>query len=197
MHSKLLGAALFAATVFASPSSAVTVVGSAAVAIVGVSADMDSIGVGTTFTNTNISTVGTAFGDFAPTVGENLTLSSLTASIGSAFNFTSSFGDFAGMVENTESFGTSNDRTVRAFVLGLFTPLGTLSAFAPGPASATFSFTQTGGDSAVSGSFSLASPPETTFGAAVPEPQAWTMLIVGFGLVGFAARRRKNGAVAS
>lgn len=32
--------------------------------------------------------------------------------------------------------------------------------------------------------------------AAVPEPATWAMLIAGFGLVGFAARRRRHGAIA-
>lgn len=32
--------------------------------------------------------------------------------------------------------------------------------------------------------------------AAVPEPATWAMLIMGFGLVGFAARRRRSGAMA-
>ncbi len=32
--------------------------------------------------------------------------------------------------------------------------------------------------------------------AAVPEPATWAMLIMGFGLVGFAARRRRSGIVA-
>ena len=32
---------------------------------------------------------------------------------------------------------------------------------------------------------------------AVPEPASWAMLITGFGMVGFAARRRRNAAVAA
>ncbi len=31
-----------------------------------------------------------------------------------------------------------------------------------------------------------------TFAAAVPEPASWAMMIAGFGMVGFAARRRRN-----
>lgn len=35
-----------------------------------------------------------------------------------------------------------------------------------------------------------------TFGNAVPEPQSWVLLIAGFGLVGAAARRRRQAATA-
>ncbi len=190
MRSKFLFGALVAAAAFATPSVAATVVGSAAVSIVGVSANAPSIGVGTTFTNTVFSVVGSSFGDFGPVTGANLTISPLTATFGSAFNFTSSFGDFVGTVQSAAQQGSVNDRTVSAFVLGIFTPMGVISGFTPGPASATFSFTQTGSNSAVSGSFTLASPPSV-----VPEPESWLMLIAGFGLIGAASRRRQKAAV--
>ena len=190
MNNKLLFGALVAAAVVASPSAAVTVVGSAAVAIVGVSANTPSIGVGTTFTNTLFSVVGSGVGDFTSTVGQFVVISPLTASFGAPFTFTSSFGNFAGTVQSAGQQGPSTNRTVEAYVLGTFTPAGSLASFTSGPASATFSFTQTGIGAAVSGSFSFASPP-----AGIPEPATWGMLITGFGLVGFAARRRKAGVV--
>jgi hypothetical protein len=192
MNKRLLCAAILAAGVVASPAAAVMTVGSAAVAIVGISADTSSIGVGTTFTNTGSSIVGSAFGDFAPTVGQTVVISPMTASVGSAFTFTSSFGNFTGTVQNASALGTADDRTVSAFVLGTFSPLGTLAAFDPGPASATFSFTQTGEGTAVSGSFSLSSPPSLPPQGVIPEPGVWSMLIVGFGMVGVSARRRKS-----
>jgi hypothetical protein len=54
----------------------------------------------------------------------------------------------------------------------------------------TVGFTQTGAivtgqtPPAISGSFTFAS-------TAVPEPASWAMLVMGFGLVGVATRRRK------
>ena len=189
MRIKLLSAAVLGAALLASPSLAATmIVGSAAVSIIGVAANTPSIGVGTTFTNTQFSIVGSATGDLVPATGQNLNLSPLTATVGQAFSFTSSFGDFTGTVTTAGSQGPTSNRTVNAYVLGTFTPMGSLAGFLAGPASATFAFTQTGTNLATSGSFTFASPPAGT----VPEPQSWVMLIAGFGLVGAAARRRRT-----
>lgn len=193
MRNMIFSAAVLGAALIASPSVAATVVGSAAVSMIGTAADTASIDVGTTFTNTNTSIVGSATGDFAAAVGQNLTLSPISAIAGSAFSFVSGFGNFTGTVQSTSSQGAPSNRTVNAFVLGSFTPMGSLSAFMAGPASATFAFTQTGVNQAVSGSFTFASPPA----GLVPEPASWAMLITGFGLVGAAARRRRQNAVAA
>ncbi|KAB7647476.1 PEPxxWA-CTERM sorting domain-containing protein [Polymorphobacter fuscus] len=193
MRNKFLSAAILGAALLASPSvAATTIVGSAAVSIVGVAASTSSIDVGTTFTNTLFSVVGSATGDLAPVQGQNLNLSPLTASVGQVFTFTSSFGDFTGTVNSASAQGTPDNRTVNAYVLGTFTPMGSLAGFLAGPASATFAFTQTGSDLATSGSFTFASPPS----GAVPEPASWAMLITGFGLVGIASRRRRHAVAA-
>lgn len=48
---------------------------------------------------------------------------------------------------------------------------------------------------AASGNTSIDNLVAVTDGVIVPEPATWAMLITGFGLVGFAARRRRSGAV--
>lgn len=188
----MASAMLAAAALSSAPAAAVIVDGTMAVSLVGISSDTASIGVGTTFTNTLFSVVGSATGDLAGVNGVNLTVSPLTASVGEAFSFTSAFGDFAGTVQTAFAQGGENNRTVIAFVLGVFSPSGTLSGFDVGPASTTFSFTQTGIEGATSGSFSFSSPPNTA--PSVPEPASWAMLVAGFGLVGAALRRRNVGA---
>ena len=188
----LLGA-IVATTLSAVPATAaVTINGSVAAAIVGVSSSTASIGVGTTFTNTLFTVVGTATGGFGGIEGTIFNISSLTALTGESFSFTSSFGNYSGTVSNVAVAGEASNRTVSAYVLGMFTPSGILSGYEAGLASTTLSFTQTGMAGATSGSFSLASPPAPI--PAVPEPAIWGMMLVGFGLIGGAMRYRRRSA---
>lgn len=187
MKFKMLALAATAALATATPAAAV-VTATFAASIVGVTASMGHIGLGTTFTNSLFSIIGSGTGDLANSAGTFLTLAPVTATVGSAVSFTSNIGNFAGTVNRADSESETNNSTVSAFVLGTFTPLGSIASLGDTPASLTFSFTQTGGaGSAVSGSFSFAAPP-----AVIPEPATWGMLIGGFGLTGAAMRRRRT-----
>lgn len=188
----LLGA-IAATTLSAVPATAaVTINGSVAASIVGVSSDTASINAGTTFTNTAFTIVGSATSGFAGIGNAIVQISSLTALTGQSFSFSSAFGNYAGVVSNVLVAGDVNNRTVSAYVLGLFTPSGSLFSYDAGLASTTLSFTQTGVNGATSGSFTLASPPAAI--PAVPEPAIWGMMIVGFGLIGGAMRYRRRSA---
>ena len=188
----LLGA-IAATTLTAVPATAaVTINGSVAASIIGVSSSTASIDAGTMFTNTNFTIVGSTTGGFAGISGISFAISSLTALSGESFSFSSTFGDYSGVVSSVAVAGDVNNRTVSAYVLGLFTPSGLLSGYDAGLASTTFSFTQSGMNSATSGSFSLASPPAPI--PSVPEPAIWGMMIVGFGLIGGAVRYRRRSA---
>lgn len=173
-------------------TAAVTISGGVAVAITGVSSSTTSIDFGTVFSNTIFSVVGTASGDLAGTQGSIVKISDLTATYDAAFSFTSLFGDFLGSVSKVTVTGTTDNRTVSAYVLGLFTPLGSLGRYEAGAASATFSFTQTGSGKPVSGSFTFASPPAPV--TSVPEIATWSMMILGFGLMGASFRYRRRSA---
>jgi hypothetical protein len=188
----LLGA-IAATTLTAVPATAaVTINGSVAASIVGVSSSTASINVGTTFTNTFLTMVGSATGGFGSIGNAVFEISPLTALVGESFSFGSTFGTYAGVVKSVAVAGDVNNRTVSAYVLGLFTPSGSLTGYDAGLASTTLSFTQTGVNGATSGSFTLASPPAPI--PAVPEPAIWAMMIVGFGLIGGAMRYRRRSA---
>lgn len=187
----LLGA-IAAITLAAAPATAaVTINGSVAVAVLGVSSDTASIKYGTTF-GSDISLVSSAMGDFGGLGTIPLSISSFTAAVGSSFSFLSDFGDYSGTVTGVEVAGGVTNRTVSAYVLGMFTPKGTLAGYIAGPASTTFSFTQTGQSAAISGSFTLASPPAPV--TSVPEVATWGMMLVGFGLMGASLRYRRRSA---
>lgn len=68
------------------------------------------------------------------------------------------------------------------------TSLAPLLFAAPGSALRSFEAYSTG---------SFSSDPAPVVNGAIPEPSAWAMLIAGFALVGFQARRRKAGVVAA
>jgi|GEM_PF-1863328 len=73
------------------------------------------------------------------------------------------------------------------YVLG--NTVDTARGFSATPTSLTLSFNSTS-NSAYSASATLAVPPEAP--GVVPEPTTWALLMVGFGLVGYSARRRRN-----
>lgn len=179
-------AAVTATVAAPTAASAATIVGTLAGALFGVTSSTPVISAGTTF-GSAVSLVSSTTGDFG--VVPNFTfanVSDVTASNGSPITLTSTFGNFTGTVASVNASGLSG--VVSFYTLGTFTPAGALSAFTAGPASLTFSFTQTGGaNSAVSGSYSLSSPP-----SGVPEPAAWGMLIAGAGMAGAAVRRRRS-----
>lgn len=192
---KLLATAAVAATMMAAPAAAVSMNGTLGVSFLGVNADISPIDVGSTLTVTGLAASGSVTGDFTgltPTVLS--TVSPFVATNGSAFSFTSVFGDFTGTVSNVVASGPTSNRSLVAYALGTFTPLGTFASYDPGAASLTFSFTQNNqGEEAgaIQGGFTLSTPP-----AGVPEPASWAMLITGFGLSGYAMRRRRAAVAA-
>jgi len=182
-------AAVAAAAISTSASAATTMNGTYAASIIGISSSTPSIGLGSVLTNTTFTIVGSATGDLDGSTGTFLTVSPFTATDGAAYSFTSTRGNFTGTLDNVFSVGPVSNRVLTAFALGTFTPAGSFSSFVAGPASLTFSFTQNNSGGAISGGFTLSTPPIPTPG--VPEPAAWAMLIAGFGLTGAAMRRRR------
>ncbi len=196
---KLLATAAVAATMMAAPAAAVSMNGTVGVSFLGVTTDISPIDVGSTITVVGVAASGSTSGDFGPLPFATLlsSVSPFVATNGSAFSFTSGFGDFSGILSNVVAFGPASNRTLTAYALGTFTPLGGFASYDPGAASLTFSFTQNTldtaqEDGAIQGGFTLSTPP-----AGVPEASTWMMLIAGFGLSGAAMRRRRVTTVAA
>lgn len=182
-------AATAAAVVAPTAASAATIVGTLAGAVFNVGSSTPVIGAGTTFTNSASLTTSNGTGDLSPvSFFTPLNLSSVTAAWGSAVTLSGAFGTFVGTIAKVDASVLGDSSVVSLYTLGTFTPTGALAGFDAGAASLTFSFTQSGGaGSAVSGSYTLASPP-----SGVPEPAAWGMLIAGAGMAGAAVRRRRS-----
>jgi hypothetical protein len=182
-------AAVTAAVVSTSASAATSLDGTFAASVVGISSNTPSIDLGSVLTNTGVTLVGSATGELGPATLTSLTVSPFTATDGAAYSFTSAIGNFTGTLSDVLSAGPVSNRVLSAYALGTFTPAGSFSSFAAGPASLTFSFTQNNANGAISGGFTMSTPPVPAPG--VPEPAAWAMLIAGFGLTGAAMRRRR------
>jgi hypothetical protein len=184
-------AAVTAAVVSTSADAApsISMDGTFAASIIGISSNTPSIDLGSVLTNTSFTVVGSATGDLNGSTTTFLTVTPFTATDGSAYSFTSTLGNFTGTLSDVLSAGPVSSRVLTAYALGTFTPAGSFSSFAAGPASLTFSFTQNNANGAVSGGFTMSTPPVAAPG--VPEPAAWAMLIAGFGLTGAAMRRRR------
>ena len=130
---------------------------------------------------------GNFVGNVAP--GTPLTESPIIATAGSAYSFTSSVGSFSGLVTGTPILLTQNalSRTLSLFVLGIFTPAGTLSGFTAGSLTETFSFTETDTTSGFA-SFSFSA---TLASVGNPTPEPWAVTLFGVGLLGLALARRR------
>jgi hypothetical protein len=186
--------ALAALTALAGPVQAATINGTFSASLSDVTSSTFGIGAGSIFTNGSgaVTSATDQFGAIAS--GTSISLSTVTATTGTPVTFSSSFGNFVGNITNVATIPSPNAR-VGLNIFGNFSPIGSLSAFTPGPADLTLSFTQTGElgpndpQPAVSGSFTFSSPSIT---AAVPEPASWAMLITGFGMTGAVLRRRKK-----
>ena len=192
MTFKTLAIAAAAFGLAATPAAAVSMNGTLAASMFGISSDTPSIDIGSILGNSGTFVSGST-GDFSSTpLSQPLTVGTFTFTNGNAVGFTSTIGNFTGTLNSVQSDGAPTNRVLSGYALGTFTPEGIFSTFDAGLASLTFSFTQNNAEGAISGGFTLSTPPAT-----VPEPAAWAMLIAGFGLTGAAMRRRGARAVAA
>ena len=121
-------------------------------------------------------------GDFGPTtITYNLTLNQ---NAGSVF----SFGETAGVC--CAHLGTNFLALPMGLVFDQWSLVGTVDSTGnTGPSLSLLPWPNLGPEIYAPGDLSFAS-------GAIPEPASWVMLIAGFGLVGFAARRRRTAVVA-
>jgi hypothetical protein len=166
-------------------------------------------GDGATGDFTSLPTVGTTPFNYGSTItGSTLNLGAL-----GGFTFASADGSFAaasslvvnGNTYTSEVVATSGSlaagsESLSIYLVGNFTPSGSLSGFDTGNASETISFTETGivdsgaggfGSLSVSATFAspAAAPPGPT-----PTPEPASMMLLGAGLLGLGTiRRRRRG----
>ena len=138
-------------------------------------------------------------------LGAQFVLSSVTLyNTANAFNGDRGTGDFSIFGSNTVALGQLVAPTLVAS--------GTLTTGVPGAAPLGESFTATGSfrylsfnPTSVASAVPIVNNIQNNyglnelkvFGTAVPEPTSWAMLMIGFGIVGAAARRRRSAEVAA
>jgi hypothetical protein len=161
---------------------------------------------------------GNGSGDFAliPTATP-ISNTSLTLSALGGFTFTSAYGTFAGSptitvgsntytstITSTSGSAASDTETISLYLVGTFTPAGSISSLDPDNASITMTLNETasGGPitdqhlGSISSSFTLAAPaaspppPPPSSPTGVPEPTS--VMLLGAALCGIAAAHRRR-----
>ncbi len=194
---------------FATVAGAVTPIGNGTVSVAALyNPTINTTTAPATFT----ATMGNTFevsgtGSFTKVTGLTGTMDgtlSFSSAVGTTINQSLSnffvFSDGSGGTYNfsptsvlTRSYAVTPGVTssISLYVLG--TTLDSKLALDPTPTSLTLSFNSTGG-SPYAASATLSIPPAGP--GVVPEPTTWALLMVGFGMGGYSARRRRNAVVA-
>lgn len=148
------------------------------------------LGTGAFASATGLTGVQSGTINFSTTVG-----TTINQTVSNFFSFNDGMGgqfNFTPLSATTRTFNVTPGVSTSISLLLLGNTVNTVRSFTPTPTSLTLSFNSTGA-SAFSSSSTLSIPPEMV--AAVPEPAAWSMMIIGFGAVGGALRRRKKAIV--
>jgi hypothetical protein len=157
---------------------------------------------------------GTGAGDFSGIPGGTaITPGTLTISDLSAFSFTSAYGTFqaaASLVIGLNTFTSAvvassgsiaaGSESLTIYLVGNFTPSGSLSGFDPNNASETISFTETGITANSPGAFSVSAtfaapasaPPPSSPPTDAPEPASMALIGAGMAGLGMVRRRRRR-----
>jgi hypothetical protein len=139
-----------------------------------------------TFLSTSAITVGginyAAGSNLLSGTFTDVSISGQTGASAAAYNGSTGGGSTILFTSDFVSFVPGSDYDMSISL----TSLAPLLFAAPGAALRSFEAYSTG---------SFSSDPAPIVNGGVPEPSAWLMLIAGFGLVGFQARRRRNAAI--
>ena len=122
----------------------------------------------------------------------NVSLSGQTNSTSGAFGGSVSNGSTISFTSDFLNFGNSIDQDMSLSLTSILSLVNNVNRGVNNGAAAnalrSFRATATG---------SFAADPSPTITANIPEPQTWDMFVIGFGLVGVGARRRKSVAVSA